>query len=139
VRTVDCGEVATGKLPPTVRAFVTAHVRSIEELQLLMTIVQSGDRWWDAHDAARECGMSTPEARAALEHLASRNLLDIRIGEELHYRMGPGTPELREAVREAVDAYRQRPLDVARLVEPPGRRSVRDFADAFRIRRDDDR
>lgn len=131
--------MAAGKLPPTVEAFVTAHVQTLEELQLLMAIVQSEDRWWDAHDAAREYGMAVSDARAALERLAARNLLDIRIGEELHYRFQPGTPELGEAARAAADAYRRRPLDVGRLVQPPGRRSVRDFADAFRIRHDDDR
>lgn len=128
-----------GKVPSTVKTFVAAHVRTLDELQLLMAIVQSGDRWWDADDAARECGMSVPEARAALDYLAARNLLDIKISEDLHYQFRPGTPELGDAARAVAEAYRHRPLDVARLVQPPGRRSVRDFADAFRIRHDDDR
>lgn len=128
-----------GKVSPAVKAFVAAHVRTLDELQLLMAIVQSEDRWWDADAAAREFGMAVPEARAALDHLAARNLLDIRIGEDLHYRFRPGTPELGEAARAAAETYRHRPLDVARLVQRPEHRSVRDFADAFRIRRDDDR
>jgi len=132
------GGMPPGKLPPVIKGFVAAHVRTLDELQLLMALVQSGDRWWDADDAAREFGMAVPEARAALDHLAARNLLDIRIGEDLHYRFRPGTPELGDAARAAAEAYRQRPLDVARLVQPAERRSVRDFADAFRIRHDDD-
>ena len=131
--------MAAGKLSPTVRAFVATHVQTLEELQLLMAMVQSGDRWLDAGDAAREYGMAVSEAREALERLAARNLLDIRIGEELHYRFHPGTAELGDAARAAAEEYRRRPLDVARLVQPPGRRSLRDFADAFRIRHDDNR
>jgi len=122
----------------TVAAFIAAHARTLSELQLLMAIIHAEDRVWDAVGAARECGMAEAEARAALEHLAARNLLDIRIGRDLRYQFRPGTPELREAAHAAAEAYRLRPLDVARLVQPD-RRSVRDFADAFRIRHDDDR
>jgi len=82
--------------------------------------------------------MPEAEARAALEHLAARNLLDIRIGRDLRYQFRPGTLELREAARAAAEAYRRHPIDLARLVSPE-RRSITDFADAFRIRRDDDR
>jgi hypothetical protein len=122
-----------------VKAFVAAHVRTLDELQLLVAIIQAEDRWWDAAGAARECGVSVPEARAALEHFAAHNLLDIKIGEDLRYQFRPGTPELRAAARATAEAYRGRPLDVARLVPPPAVRRLRDFADAFRIRHDHDR
>lgn len=115
-----------------------SHVRTVGELQLLMAIIHSRDRSWDAASAAREVGISEGEARVALEHFAARNLLDIRIGADLRYQFRPGTPELHEGARAAAEVYRQRPVDVARLL-PPERRSVSDFADAFRIRRDDPR
>ena len=130
--------VSPQKVAPSVKAFIAAHVRTLDELQLLMAIVQAEDRWWDAAGAAREFGMSVTEAGTALERLAAANLLDIKIGGDLRYRFRPGTPELGDEARAAAEAYRQRPLDVARLVQPPGRRSIRDFADAFRIRHDDD-
>jgi hypothetical protein len=125
--------------PPAVLAFVAEHVRTLAELQLLMAVVQSADRWWDAASAAGEIGMSAAEARAALDRFAAHNLLDIRITGDLRYQFRPGTPELGEASEAVVEAYRRRPLDLARLVERPARRGVADFADAFRIRRDDDR
>ena len=131
--------MAPPRLVPSVRAFVAAHVRSLDELQLLMAIVQSGDRWWDAGGAAREAGLSVADARAALDAFAAQNLLDIKIGEDLRYQFRPGTPALGEAAQATADAYRSRPLDVARLVAPGSRRSVSDFADAFRVRRDDER
>lgn len=127
------------KFPSTVGAFVTAHVRSLDELQLLMTIIQSQDRWWDAETAAREIGMSVPAARSALDYLAARNLLDMKISGDLRYQFRPGTPELNDAASAAAEAYRRWPMDVARLVAEPARRTLSDFADAFRIRRDDDR
>jgi hypothetical protein len=120
---------------PAVVAFVTDHVRTLGELQLLMAIVQSGDRWWDATSAAREVGLTVQDARRALDHFGAHNLLDIRITEDVRYQYCPGTPALRDGAEASAAAFRSRPLDLAQLVTGPSARSVRDFADAFRVRR----
>lgn len=130
--------MARQELAPAAVAFVAAHVRTLEELELLMSIIQSPDRWWDAAQAARESGMAVPAARRALDYFAAHNLLDIRITDDVRYQFSPGTSELRDAADAAAEAYRKRPLAVAKLVSPRAGRGVTDFADAFRIRRDDD-
>jgi len=122
---------------PSVVAFVTDHVRTLAELQLLIAIIQSDDRWWDASAAARESGLSLQEARRALDHFGAHNLLDIRITGDVRYQYRPGTSELRESAEACAAAYRTRPLDLAQLVTGPAA-SVRDFADAFRVRRKSD-
>lgn len=126
------------EVSPAVAAFITDHVRSLDELQLLMAIMQSGERWWDASSAARESGLPVPAARAVLDRFAARNLLDIRITDDVRYQFSPGTPALRDTARMAAEVYRKRPLAVARLVPREPRRGITDFADAFRIRRDED-
>ena|SRR5690349_15426868 len=123
---------------PTIVAFVTEHVRTLAELQLLMLLVQSGDRWWDATSAARESGLTVTEARQALDFFGSRNLLDIRITGDVRYQFRPGTAELRDRANACAAAYRTQPFDLARLVSGPSAASVRDFADAFRVRRQRD-
>jgi hypothetical protein len=123
---------------PSVVAFVTEHVRTLAELQLLIAIIQSGDRWWDAGAAARESGLSIQEARRALDYFGAHNLLDIRITGDVRYQYRPGTSELRESAEMCAAAFRTRPLDLARLVKGPSLSSVRDFADAFRVRRKSD-
>jgi hypothetical protein len=125
-------------VPPPVLAFVAKHIRSLEELQLLIALVQSPDRWWDATSAARELGIAIPVARRGLDALAAGNLLDIRITGDVRYQFRPGTEELRAAARATEETYRMNPLAVVQLVAQTGRRGLRDFADAFRIRRDDD-
>ena len=120
---------------PTVIAFVSEHVRTLAELQLLMLLIHSGDRWWDAGSAARESGLTVDDARRALDYFGSRNLLDIRITGDVRYQYRPGTDELRDRASACAAAYRTRPLDLARLVTGPSPASVRDFADAFRVRR----
>jgi hypothetical protein len=124
-------------LPPLVRAFMTDHIRNLDELQLLITCLYTEDRWWDATAVARELGLSPVAARHALDHLASRNLFDIRITGDVRYRFRPGTAELSEAARVLAETYRANPAAVINLVAGAPGRSVRDFADAFRVRKDD--
>jgi predicted ArsR family transcriptional regulator len=119
-----------------VARFLTAYLRDLDDLQLLITMVNAEDRWWDAPNVARELHISESAARAALEHLAADNLLEIRLTGDVRYQFHPGTEDLREQALACADAYRTDPLAVVRAVSASARTSVRDFADAFRIRRD---
>lgn len=127
----------TSKLPPLVLAFVSDHIRSLEELQLLMAVMHAPERWWDAATAARELILPVGTARRALDHLAAHNLLDIRITGDVRYQFRPGTDALRASAQACVEAYDAQPQAVVELVK--GTTPARDFSDAFRIRRDDDR
>lgn len=126
-------------LPSHVTNFISAHLRTLEQLELLLLLMQTPDRWWDAAAIALQLGVTADTARRALEHLAARNLLAIRITGDVRYQYQPGEPQLADAARMLAEAFRVNRLAVLRLVAEPERRSIRDFADAFRIRRDDDR
>ncbi len=125
-------------LPPAVGEFVAAHLRSVEDLHLLAATAAESDRWWDAATVARELAIDEAQGRALLEHLASHNLLDIRVTGDVRYQFKPGTAELAAATRACLAAYRANPAALWRaLPRHGGGRAIRDFADAFRIRRDD--
>ncbi|HXE81329.1 MAG TPA: hypothetical protein VNK41_11290 [Vicinamibacterales bacterium] len=101
--------------------------------------MQTPDRWWDAAAAARELSVTRSVAARVLDHLARHNLLDIKITGDVRYQFRPGTSDLHEAAVACVDEYRRNPLAMLRAVTGQPQRSLRDFADAFRIRRHDDR
>jgi hypothetical protein len=120
-----------------VEAFITQHVESPEQLQLLLTMVEEPERWWDADSAARELFVSRSAGRSTLEHLAAHNLLEIKLTGDVRYRFSAGTTELRDGTAALALAYKKTPLAVIRAVTSGRRRSLQDFADAFRIKRDD--
>lgn len=127
------------EMSPRVLAFLAEHIETVEHFQLLVRLVESADRWWDATTVARELGFAERDAQAALDHLARHNLLDIRITGEIRYQFHPGNRELRDTVIECTDLFHRRPLQVLETITGPrARSSIRDFADAFRIRKDDD-
>ncbi len=124
-------------LTDVVAAFLRDHIRSTVELHLLVAVSDHEERWWDDAAVATELFMDRAEARAALEHLAAHNLLEIRLTADVRYQFRPGTPELRDAALSTVAAYRSnRDAVLHALGNQRHQRGVRDFSNAFRIRRD---
>jgi hypothetical protein len=120
-----------------VAEFAARHLQSLDDLQVLIACMEAGDRWWSAASTAGQLGISPVVAARSLDHLARQNLFDIRVSNAIAYRYAPGTPQLDEEAQAMLAEYRRNPLGVVKLVT--GRSSARDFADAFRIRRHDDR
>ena len=123
-------------LSATVLEFAESCLRSVDELVVLTAMMYSSDRWWDDRMVARELGIA--RADNILDQLAKLNLLDIRVTDAVRYQFRPATPELSRAATEFADAYRRQPAEVMRvIVGRSADRGARDFADAFRIRRND--
>ena len=123
--------------PARVAEFTLRHLKTIEDLQVLIICMDDADRWWSPENIARHLGLTPGQARRVLDRLVRSNLCDIRVSGEVKYRFSPGTPQLEADASVWLAEYRRNPLSVVTLLT--GRRSLRDFADAFRIRRHEDR
>ena len=127
-------------LPTALVQFARSYMRSVEDLRVFMLCVDQRDRWWDATGVARVLSLTESRARRILEQLARANLLDIRISDAVRYRFEPGIQDLNQQAIAFAAAYHSSPADVVKLIaRSTVSDSVRDFADAFRITRDDDR
>jgi hypothetical protein len=115
--------------------FMAKHIASLEELELLAAMVDTPFRWWDAPALSRELGIPRAVAGTLLERFAAANLLDIRVTEDVRYQFRPGTRELHDGAVALAGAYRKRPAALIQHLSGMTRPGVRDFADAFRIRR----
>jgi hypothetical protein len=124
--------MSSDQLPQDVFEFLSEYIGAVDELALLLTLMASTSRWWDAKTAGTEIGVSEARARTILERFASRNLLDIRVSDDIRYQFRPGTADLVGRAAATLTAYRERPAAVLRWVA--NRSSIVDFADAFRWR-----
>ena len=100
------------------RSFARDYLRDLHDLQLLIALVNAPDRWWDARAAARVLQVPDDVARAALEHLAGRNLLEIRVTGEVRYQFRPGSEELRLRSLAFADGFAADPVEVVRALTP---------------------
>jgi hypothetical protein len=127
-------------LPADVLQFARSYIRTIEELDVFIVCVDHRDRWWDAAEIARRVVISESGASRALDHFAKANLLDLRISDAIHYRFYPGSEDLAHRAAAFIAAYHRNPVELVKFIARSGvSDSVRDFADAFRIKRRDHR
>jgi hypothetical protein len=126
-------------LSPWVTDFADRYLTSLEDLRVLAACMDDRERWWDALGMARQLSVTVAVARLSLDQLARSNLLDIRITGDVRYRFRPGSSELDAQANGFATAYRADPVRVVQYVAGSCGRGARDFADAFKLRRDDDR
>ena len=127
-------------LPAALVQFAQSYFRAVEDLEVFILCIDNRHRWWDAAGVARHFAIAESKARRALDQLARVNLLDIRISDAVRYRFAPGSDELNQQAVTFAGAYRSNPAEVVKVIACSSvGDSVQDFADAFRIKRDDSR
>jgi len=109
------------EIPPATAAFLGRMLGSVEELEVLMFLYRRPDRYRSVEDLGRELGMRTELVRCALEDLALRNLLDVRLSVDVLYRCMPGTKEMRDQLDRLAELYAtSRTAVVAVVMSQPG-------------------
>ena len=98
---------------------------------MLLSLARGSGRYCSAAMVSAERGVPERIAAAALEALASRNLLDVRIAEAVLYRLDPASESTRTCVERTIAAAREDRAAVLRSILSGS--AARDFADAFRV------
>ena len=122
------------QLDAATRQILLQHVRTFEDLEMLLLLARDARRFWSAAAAASELGLAEAAAQTALDSLASHNFLEVRFGEDVLYRLDPNSPRTAAAVQRILDAARRHRTAVLSAIAGAGR-AVGDFADAFRIKK----
>jgi predicted transcriptional regulator len=123
------------EISPTVRALISASIRSIEELELLL-LLRSRARPRPAPELARELGISESIAVFALQNLVqSRLLVQQSDSSPLSFSFAPQRRELSAAIEELAQVYEQSRLDLIVLISSGAidrlRSGMRDFSDTL--------
>jgi DNA-binding IclR family transcriptional regulator len=126
--------VGASDLPEQVRALITRHVASVLELDVLLAM-RASDRALTCEELARDLRLNQTACEAALDRFAGAGFL-VTSGTAYSYR--PKGPELSRAVDALADAYSSRRVSVIRFIYRRPSQGVSAFADAFRLRKDDD-
>ena len=119
------------QLPDAVANFVLRHVDSVAELEALLLVRSSGSQVWDTALLARRLYVSDTDAAGVLKALHRRGLL-AREGDTFRY--APTPDERCAEVDMLAAAYPKFLIPITNLIHGKPRASLRDFADAFRLR-----
>ncbi|WP_235216839.1 hypothetical protein [Archangium violaceum] len=120
------------------RRLIAEHIDSVEQLEILLLLQQHPERSWTAESVARELRISPLSAGDRLKDMARSAILSRVQGSEVEFRYAPESPGMAEAVAGLATAYSERRVTVINLIFSKPVDKIRTFADAFRLRRDDD-
>jgi hypothetical protein len=114
------------------REFVRVRLLSLIQLDTALLLQSDVDVWWSAERLAQQLRVSVEAARHALEELGARNLLDVRIANDLTYRFAPWHESAAQLMGEVAENHYE-----AREIVARGGTAAARFAEAFKVRKHD--
>ena len=123
-------------IPEPVARFLAVHIRSLEQLEILLLLAGQPDRAWSAdtvYDVIRSSLSSTAER---LDELRLQGLLSVSAGEDRVYRFQPQAPEIAAAVETLGQLYKERRVKIVELIYSQPTDPLQHFAEAFKFKKD---
>lgn len=128
--------MSPSELPQSIRSFISRHVRSIEQLEILLLLAREPGSLWSAakvYDAI----LSTPSSvQGWLTELVTQGLLEKATESPASYRCSSDT-DLRAQIALLADIYRISPVRVIESIYKREVNAAQSFADAFKLKNTD--
>lgn len=121
-------------IPAEASRLIQHCIRSMWDLEVLLLVQRGPSRSWSVDDIVRELRGSLRVVTDALLALKAAGLVVEE--SEGQYRYRPASAEIDEAARQLQQAYGAFPVAVAEAIYRTPNRQIRDFADAFRLKKD---
>src|SRR5688500_11003788 len=122
------------KIPNEAQDLIARHIHSVAQLELLLYLRTLGDVPVTAQDVGREQKIGPDMASDLLTDLAGRGFLE-EIEEGFVYRPKSALARPVDVLAGAYGTYR---VTIINLIFSKPSEGVQSFADAFRVRRDDE-
>lgn len=119
-------------IPAALRTFLARHIDSIAHLEALLLARGSAETAWDAAATAARLYIGEQEAAATLAHLVEQGLL---VREGSGYRYAPQSAQLADLADLLAYHYARHLIPITNLIHAKPRR-IRQFADAFKLKKD---
>jgi hypothetical protein len=119
-------------IPEDVQEFILSRITSIAQLEALLLLWRDPKATWDIATMARRLYISDGEAKGLLSQLSADGFA---LGVDDAYRFDTSDLERFGLVTRVAEVYRRHLISVTNLIhaKPP---RIREFADAFRLRKD---
>ena len=125
--------MAAESISPIVRRLIAESIDSVPELEAILLLRETSGREWNATEAGERLYVSKTVAAHLLAVLVERGFFVTR-DDRCCYQ--PISPELAAAVDELATTYSRHLVEVTNLIHAKPSAGVRQFAEAFRLRKD---
>lgn len=119
-------------IPADLRDFILRYIDSVAHLEALLLLRANPGTAWDVAATARRLYTSEHQAEEVLAQLCTEGLIT---RESDHYRYGSPSSEILAMIDQLAESYAKQLIPITNLIHGKPRR-IRQFADAFKIRKD---
>jgi len=123
--------MSTPVIPENVRRLLLDRIDSVPELEAVLLLRDYRPQEWTEQEVGQRLYVSNAVATYVLSQLVDRGFFR-RVGQK--YAFAPADPELERDVEDLARTYTSHLIEVTQLIHGKPSLSVRQFADAFRLR-----
>ena len=123
-------------LPTELSQFILEKIDSVAQLEALLLCRENPKTGWTLAELSNRLYISEAQAGEVLNRLSSERLLVPNPGEPDRYHFEPATQELSDVVAQLAEAYSKHLVPVTNLIHSKPKSRLQEFADAFRLRKD---
>jgi hypothetical protein len=129
--------VSPENVPAAVAKLVREHINAVEQLEILL-LLQGNPKEWTALAVSEQIRTGLESARARLVDLEARGFV-VRTGDsEPTFRYAPADRTLEPVVAALAKTYAEKRYTIINLIFSKPVDKIRVFADAFKLRNDED-
>lgn len=116
--------------------FIAAEINSLEQLEILLLLSDNPKQWWTVRNVYEIIKSSHQSVQHRLNEMTESGILVKEGDGEARYQFGLTEGPNLESIHELREAYKERPVKVVQAIysKPPD--AVKEFAKAFRLRKD---
>lgn len=122
-------------IPNNVRQFILKSIDSVAELEALLLLRANSQQKWNTNSVAKRLYINEQQALPLLSSLCGQGLVVLNENDEYAYQ--PVSADLTELVDSLAEIYARHLVPVTNLIHSKPRTRMQEFADAFRIRKDE--
>lgn len=127
--------MAEPEISRELRELIDRHLRSIDEVEVLLCLYHSRGEGFTAQQVAAKCNKREEDVEADLRELTESGFLVLDRFEKT-YSYSVRNQAVNEVVEQLAHLYNERPTALIHALYERPSTSVRSFAEAFRIKRD---
>lgn len=116
--------------------FILDQIESVPHLEALLLLRSSRPRKWTVAELSKRLYITPDAARLLLKDLAQRKLLVVDSAASIYY-YEPPSDEQDRLIGRVDEMYRRQLVRVSQLIHSKPSAAVRDFARAFRLKKDE--
>lgn len=130
--------MSAAELSEELKGFIYANIDSVGKLEVLLLLAKHPERKWLNTEVSREVRGAEAATSRYLSELTSAGVIASDGSSPPQFQYVPHTPQLRRVVEELRSAYHTFSARIIHLIYNKSIEQIREFAQAFRIRKDSD-